>query len=67
MVSVRAAYEQEHAARINSEQALESMREAGGRQLQELGSECGHMKEQYELMTMQMRSVARAFTLSGTV
>eukprot|EP00971_Amphidinium_carterae_P349314 6490958-Amphidinium_carterae.1 len=66
--SVRpAAYEQEHAARINSEQALASMRQAGGRQLQELDSECGHLKEQYEALTMQMRSVARAFTLPGTI
>eukprot|EP00971_Amphidinium_carterae_P331603 6465277-Amphidinium_carterae.1 len=36
IASVRAACEQEHAARIDGEQALASMRDAGGRQLQEL-------------------------------
>eukprot|EP00971_Amphidinium_carterae_P136591 2706352-Amphidinium_carterae.2 len=45
--SVRAAYEQTNAARIDGEQALASMREAGERQLSELGRECGHWREQH--------------------
>eukprot|EP00971_Amphidinium_carterae_P242009 4804924-Amphidinium_carterae.4 len=65
--SVRAAWEEERAAGTGVEQAMASMRDAGGRQLQELESECKHLKEQHESIVMQMRSVARAFTLSGTV
>eukprot|EP00971_Amphidinium_carterae_P156860 3109695-Amphidinium_carterae.1 len=64
--SVRAAYEQANAAKIQCEQAMASMREVGERRLRELDSECGHAREQQQAL-MQMRSVARTFTLSGTV
>eukprot|EP00971_Amphidinium_carterae_P344998 6485706-Amphidinium_carterae.1 len=43
------------------------MRVVGERQLKELGSECGQVKEQCQALLMQTRSLARAFTLSGTV
>eukprot|EP00971_Amphidinium_carterae_P184309 3659118-Amphidinium_carterae.1 len=65
--TLRAAGEQEHAARNQAEQALLSMREAGDRRYQELDSKSRHWKEQCDAWMMKMRSMARAFTLSGTV
>eukprot|EP00971_Amphidinium_carterae_P081380 1609974-Amphidinium_carterae.1 len=52
--SVRAAWEEERAARTGVEQSMASMQE------QELESECRHLKGQHEAIVMQMRSVARA-------
>eukprot|EP00971_Amphidinium_carterae_P043664 859468-Amphidinium_carterae.1 len=61
------AGKQEHAARAQAEQTIRSMQEAGDRRCQELDSEARHLKEQCDTWMMQMKSIARAFTLSGTV
>eukprot|EP00971_Amphidinium_carterae_P157102 3113977-Amphidinium_carterae.1 len=44
-----------------------SMQDAGDRRFQKLGSKGRHWKKQCEAWMMQTKSIARAFTLLGTV